>query len=118
MNIIIFVIFSLSQNFTKNHGLIVFFFDISCSYCQKEIHEMELLKKEGYEVLGITNDNYGLDLQFPVKKDEGESEFVGIEVLPTMALLFVKEKKLFILGEGFLSAEEIKERIESIKWPW
>lgn len=115
---IVLLLFSLSRGFVKSQGFIMFFFDPTCPYCQREVYEMKALYNQGYNVIGITNGSTeGLKLPFPVKQDEGEADYVGVQSVPTIALLFPKQKKLFVLSEGYISAQDLLNRIDLLKWP-
>lgn len=112
------LLLSLSLNFTKKNGVILFFFDAECPYCHKEMSEIVKLQQEGYDVLGITNtSSMSNKYPFPVKLDEGEADYVGVQAVPTIALLFVKQRKLFVLSEGYTPAQGIINRIKLLKWP-
>ena len=100
------------QALASEYGLF-FFFRKNCSYCH---HFAPIVKrfadKYNWSVLGISLDG-GLLSEFPhAKRDNGISARLGISHVPALIALHPKTKKLIPLAYGFVSENEIEERIE------
>ena len=100
------------QALASEYGLF-FFFRKNCSYCH---HFAPIVKrfadKYNWSVLGISLDG-GILSEFPhAKRDNGISARLGISHVPALIALHPKTKKLIPLAYGFVSENEIEERIE------
>ena len=100
------------QVLASEYGLF-FFFRKNCSYCH---HFAPIVKrfadKYNWSVLGISLDGGTLS-EFPrAKRDNGISARLGISHVPALIALHPKTRKLIPLAYGFVSENEIEERIE------
>lgn len=100
------------QVLASEYGLF-FFFRKNCPYCH---HFAPIVKrfadKHNWSVLAISLDG-GILSEFPhAKGDNGISERLGISHVPALIALHPKTRKLIPLAYGFVSENEIEERIE------
>ncbi len=100
------------QALASEYGLF-FFFRKNCSYCHYFAPIVKrFADKHNWSVLAISLDG-GILPEFPhAKGDNGISERLGISHVPALIALHPKTRKLIPLAYGFVSENEIEERIE------
>ena len=95
---------------------VLFVFKASCPYSQKIAVVLKMLEEKGFNITPISidgSDFEGLFPNSPTKYDRGELRKLGIDtsVVPSIHLFDSKTNQVITLGFGFLSLDEIEERI-------
>lgn len=98
----------------KAEGYGVFFFYRSdCSYCHSMEAPMRIFQEQtGFEVLPISMDGVLLSEKFPGSVlDNGQSENLNVTHSPSIFLVNTKTKDIKPVASGWVSVEEIKNRV-------
>lgn len=99
-------------DFSKDWG-IFFFFRSDCPYCHRMAPMLKMFSDTyGITILPISEDGGGLpEFPHPQIDRAGIARQLGLEVVPTLILGNVKDRRMIPIATGMVSADDILHRI-------
>lgn len=89
-----------------------FFYRSDCSFCHRFAPVLGMFAAQhGFNVLAISQDGGSLPGFSDFVLDEGQSELVGAQVVPSVFLVKPSTMEIHPVSHGFVSASELAERI-------